>query len=52
MEKFHFFAAALIVVIPGVLAVARFLLKELHEFSLFVQSLRWKRPAPPFEPDL
>jgi hypothetical protein len=41
MEKFHFTAAALIVVIAGVLAIARFLLKELNEFWMFIRSLRW-----------
>jgi hypothetical protein len=52
MEKFDLFAAGLVVVIAGALAVARFLLKEVHEFWRFVQSLHWKRPRRNFEPEL
>jgi hypothetical protein len=52
MDKFHLFAAALVVIISGVFAVARFLLKEVHEFWRFVQSLHWKRPRRNFEPEL
>ena len=52
MEKFHLFAAAPVVVIPGALAVAKFLLEEVHELWRFVQSLHWKRPRRNFEPEL
>lgn len=42
MEQFHFTAALMVVVVPGALAVAKFVVKEFHEFWRFLQGLRWK----------
>jgi hypothetical protein len=41
MEHFHLTLATLLVIVPAALTAVRFLLKELHEFWLFIRGLRW-----------
>jgi hypothetical protein len=40
MEKFKLFLALIVIVASSVLAVAKFLLVELHDFWRFLQHLR------------
>jgi hypothetical protein len=41
MERFKLLLVIVVVLVSTVLAATRFLLMELHDFWLFVQTLRW-----------
>jgi hypothetical protein len=41
MEKFKMLLVMIVVVVATVLAAARFLLTEVHDFWMFLQHLQW-----------